>query len=129
MISWLAASFIVIGFLILIKVLFVVDNSLKVIHIAAEAAAVVTNKELDDLSKEKQLQSASIQLLKMFVLILAGSIAAVGIPAGLVYLVNSLGVGSWDQTMTTTLSWPFITASTVVGCAAFYFMKGKSNKE
>ena len=129
MISWLGATFIVVGFLILIKVLLVIDNSLKVIHIAKEAAAVVTSKELDDLSKEKQLQAASIDLMKLFVIILIGSIAALGIPAGLVYLLNFSGIGSWDDTMSTTLSWPFIIASTVVGCIAFYFMQGKGSKD
>ncbi len=125
MISWFAASLIVIGFLILIKVLSVIDNSFKVLAIASEAAAIVADKKLDDLSKERKLQHATLQLLKLFVFILAGSVAAVALPAGIRLLIHFAGIGSWDDTLTTTLSWPFIAASTVVGCTAFYLMKGK----
>lgn len=128
MISWVAASLLVTGFLILIKVLHVIDNCFKVISIASEAASVVTDKKLDDLSKEKQLQAATLQLLKLFVLILAGSIASVGIPAALIWSLHYAGIGSWDETLATTLSWPFIAASTVAGCIAFYFMKGKRSE-
>ena len=57
-----------------------------------------------------------------------GSVAAVGIPAVLIWLFHFSGIGSWDETLATTLSWPFIAASTIVGCVAFYMMKGKKHE-
>ena len=126
MISWIAASLMVCSFLVLINAFTIIENSRKVIAVSRESVQVLTSKELDDLSKEKQLQRMTVLLFKLFFLITIGSVAAVFIPAALIWLFHLTGIGSWGETLAVILSWPFITASSVIGCGAFYFMSRKN---
>ena len=129
MISWLAAAFLVGVSLTLLKVLGVVENSLEVIRLSSHSAAVFTDTALSDRQKEKELQRVTGSLFKLFFFIVVGSVAAIGIPSGLIWLFHSLGPGNWEDTLNTTLSWPFILVSSIVGTTVYFaFMrKGKQD--
>ena len=128
MISWAAAAFLVGVSLILLKVLGVIANSLEGLRLSSHSGAVFGNGELSDRQKERELQRVTLALFRLFALIMVGSVAAVGIPAGLIWLFHQFGPGSWADTLDTTLSWPFILASSVVGTAVYFaFMRQGSH--
>ena len=129
MISWLAAAFLVAASLILLKVLGVVDNSLEVIRLSSHSASVFADKALSDRQKEKELQRVTLSLFKLFFFIMAGSAVALGIPTGLTWLFHSVGPGTWEDTLDTTLSWPFILASSLVGTAVYFAFIRKGSQD
>ncbi|AGF78518.1 hypothetical protein UWK_01968 [Desulfocapsa sulfexigens DSM 10523] len=107
------AIILVVGFIILLKGLRLVDNSLKVLAIAKEAASVMQNSTLDDRQKEQALQKHAIKLFSLFILIFFSSAAAIGLPVGLIWLLEQTGVLSMMAVIYFTLTWQFILASTV----------------
>jgi len=113
------------GFILLIKMLRVVENSSKGIRIATASLSIIRNNQLDDLEKEKQLQENSVQLFKIFVLILIGVAASLGAPIGLIFLIEILGFVTFKSVLTLTISWEFLLFTSLFGGAVVWFWKRK----
>ena len=69
MIEYAGAIFLVIGFIIVLKVFKLVEKSTRVIDISRRAVADLRSSELDDDAKESAMQSHAKQLFGLFFLI------------------------------------------------------------
>jgi len=84
--------------------------------------AILGDKQLSDLDKEKAMQQHSLAFFRSFFLILLGCTAALGLPFALVWGLGLTGAVSLDHTLEITLSWPFLVGSTVAGIVALVIM-------
>lgn len=118
--DYAAAILLVLGFIAVLKVLKVVENSARVISITNRAVADFRSNELDDDAKETAMQTHAKHLFVLFFLITLGGFAAVFIPLAVVWGLDRLQLLSLDGALQAALSWQFIAASTVaVGLILF----------
>lgn len=127
MMALFGAVILVAGFIIVIKWLKLVEKSLEVIQIAKSALTDLQNPQLHDDAKEVALQKHAKQLFILFFLLTLGGLAALMLPAGLVWLLDQVGILSFNAVMAMILSWPFILASTVLVLIIFLFRKNNSD--
>ena len=124
MISIAGALFLVVGFVVLMKVFGLVEKSRKVVSIAGKAASDLRNPEFDDEHKEKALQGYAKSLFQLFFLLLVGGILALGIPVLLIYLMDQTGWLSIDGVIEASLRWEFLAIVTAVAFIIIW-IKGK----
>lgn len=123
--SFVGATILVIGFLVLIKYLKVIEKSSKVLSIARQSIVIINDSEKSDLQKEIAMQKFAKELLLLFLVITAGSLLALAIPAALVWLMELAGLLSFQSVIDTTLSWEFIVGSIIVSVVVIWFMSRK----
>jgi hypothetical protein len=117
---------IVLGFIGLAKVFNLVDSNRKVIGIARSAASVVGDKSLDDLQKEKTLQQNTKELFLLFFQNIGTSLVALGIPLGVVWLMDILSLLAFDGVIKILTSAWFIL--TTVGISILYLLLTREKK-
>jgi hypothetical protein len=113
-IEYAGALFLVVGFIFILKISELVEKSTRVIGISKQAVADLRNSELSEDEKELAMQTHSKRLLGLFFLITIGGVAAVFLPYAIIWGLDTLDLISLDGVMNVALSWPFITATTVV---------------
>ncbi|MEE2733268.1 MAG: hypothetical protein VYA55_20785 [Pseudomonadota bacterium] len=123
MLSWVLALFLLGTFIYLLTLFRVVTVSREVMALSRQVLATLNSRELSDLEKEKAMQAFSLRLFKSFLLIIVGSGLALLIPVAVIWALDHLQWVSLQAVVTTSLSWPFLLVSLVVGCAAFYLMR------
>ena len=115
----------VLGFVILIKRFGVIGRSLRTIHLAKSSVSIIHDIHLNDRQKELALQKHAKELFVNFFSITAGSIAALGISLGLVWLLQQAHLLTLHEVLETTLSWKFITAAVLVSAGWILFVNRK----
>jgi hypothetical protein len=121
--SVIGATLVVIAFAVLAHYIGLIDWTGEVTRHARKATAVLQNSALDDLAKEKAMQSAAIELFKLLGLLTGGSIIAVALPIAAVWLADAAGVLSFDAVMAMLIRWEFLLAATVIGFAVFFLLR------
>ena len=125
MMAFVGAVILVIGFIVLIKYLKVIENSSKVLNIAKQSIVIIRDSEISDLEKEIAMQKHAKELFLFFLIITAGSLLALGIPAVLVWLMDLAGLLSFQSVIGTTLSWEFIVGSIIISIVVLWLMNRK----
>ena len=125
-VNWIGALFVLGVFIYLLTVFRVVATSREVLSLSAEAMSTLNNRNLSDLEKEKAMQAFSLRLFRSFFLIVIGSALALLLPCSAIWLLDLLQWVSLEAIVATSLSWPFIAASLVIGCGAFYLMQKRT---
>ena len=115
--AWMAAIILVGGFILLLKPLRVIDTARTVMTLSRQVMAILGDKTVSDLEKEKAMQRHTLQFLRCFALITLGGAAALLLPLALVWGLDLAGLVSLDETLRITMSWPFLLGATVVGVA------------
>jgi len=122
------AVFLVIGFIIFMKLFSLVEKSSDAVNISKSAVQIVQNKNLTDHQKEIAMQKHAKELMSLFFLITVGSIFAVMIPFGFIWLLDLVGVLKLDGVIKTTLSLEFIIVTSIITIVYFWLIRGKSGK-
>jgi len=118
MIHWIAAAFLVIGFIFLVKVFGLFKKSKQVVTVARRSFEVLRSASLDDEAKETALQRDTKQLLGLFLILTFGGAAAVMLPMGLVRFGDLLGLFSLQSVLDVTLSPAFLVTSGMLAILA-----------
>jgi len=126
LLSWISALFILIAFIVLLQVLGVIKVSRQVLVLSRQVITTLQDTSLSDLDKEKAMQAFSLRLFKSFFLIVAGSALALGLPLLVVWGLQWLGLITLDAVIATSLSWPFLLVSLLLGMTAFYLLRARS---
>jgi hypothetical protein len=113
-IEYAGAIFLVVGFIVILKVSRLVEKSTQVIDISRQAIAILRDAERSDDDKEVAMQSHAKHLAGLFFLITLGGIAAVFAPVTVIWGLDRLGLVSLDGVLSVALSWPFLIATTVL---------------
>jgi sterol desaturase/sphingolipid hydroxylase (fatty acid hydroxylase superfamily) len=120
---------VVAGFFICLKLFGVIERSRKVIEVSKSSLAVVRDSNLDDLQKEKALQKHAIELFTLFFLITAGSLAALALPFGLIWLMELAKLLDVSEVIELTLTLEFIAATIIISLGYYLVIRrirGKS---
>lgn len=120
MIDWAAAAFLAVGFIVLLKLFKVIDISRDVIALSRTVTAIIGDKKMSEIEKEKAMQRYSLDFFRYFFFILLGSAAALATPFGVVWLIAQTGMASLEHTLAITISWQFLLGTLALGIAAFY---------
>ncbi|MEN8251640.1 MAG: hypothetical protein ABFS32_22150 [Bacteroidota bacterium] len=116
----LGGLILIFGFIGLAKLFGLIERNIKVIEISKSAVSVVGDQNLDDYQKEKALQKYSKELLGLFFFIAVTSILAIGIPLGLVWLMDYLELLSFNKVIDMITSIEFIFASVVISLIVIF---------
>ena len=119
---------IVLGFVVFTKVFGLVERSTKVINMAKSATTIVRDTNLDDYQKEIAMKKHTKELFSLFFLITTGSIAALAIPFGFIWLMEFVGLLRMHEVIDATLSLKFIAATVVLSSGFFWLTRKKSGK-
>lgn len=119
MIEYAGALFLVIGFVFILKIAGLVEKATRVISISKQAFAVLRDAGMSDDEKEILMQDHAKQLALLFFLLTVGGIAAVFLPFAVIWAFDLAGWISVDAVLAVALSWPFITATSIVIIVAF----------
>ncbi len=111
----------------LFKVFKLVEYSKGVISAAGLSLADMTSKEMSDEEKEAALKAHAKRLFSLFFLLTLGAAAAFAIPLALFWAAELMGLISLDAVFEATLSFEFLTASTVILVAACMVLKKKKS--
>lgn len=114
---------VVLGFVLFVKIFGLVEKSSKVISIAKSSLAVVQDANLDDLQKEVAMQKHAKELFYLFFLITLGSLLALAIPFGVIWLMEYAELLTVQEVIETTLSWEFIAITVILTIGIFWFMR------
>jgi hypothetical protein len=121
--SFAGATLLVIGFIMLVKILGLVKKSTDVITVAKLAYTDFQNPHLSDDAKEIALQRYAKKLFSLFFLITFGSIVALALPVGLLWLLEQINMLSLNAVMATALSWQFLLISTILAIIVFWITR------
>jgi hypothetical protein len=118
------AIFLVVGFVVLVRVFGLTRKCGEVFDLARASLAVLRNPSLDDAAKESALQSHATRLFSLFFLLTAGAGLALALPAGFIWILDVLQVVSLRAVLEVTLSWQFLLGSTLAGIVAWRLIRG-----
>ena len=119
MLIWLCAIFLVLGFIIIGKVIGIIENGTRVFVVAKQSIGILQDANMDDLVKEKAIQGYAKELIKLFSLITIGSLIALMVPLGIVYLLSLVDIVSLSEVLELSFSWEFL--ALVLTASVLYF--------
>ncbi len=111
MISWICATFLVICFILLIRLFGMIEKSHDVVTIARQSFCVVNNSDLSDENKETILQNDAKRLLWLFLVLTCSGAAAFFLPMGILWICDQGGLLSLESTFSTAVSPLFLIVS------------------
>lgn len=120
MTTWLSAIFLVVGFIIVSKLVGLIEKCKQVFAISREAATILGDSSMDELEQERAIQQRALHLLRLFCVVTILSALAVLSPLLIVYGASLLGLVSLEQVIELTLSWRFIIL--ISGVSLLYFL-------
>ena len=119
------AGLLVVGFVALLKGLRLVDRSRDVIATARRSLVDLRNPQLEDSVKEVVLRRHTVRLFGLFFQLLFGGAAALGLPAGVVWLLSRTGLWSFSDVLRVAADWQFLLASTVLVVLFFRLVRSR----
>jgi len=125
MMTIIGGLILVLGFLLFLKLFGLVERSKKVITIAKSSMETVRSKVLDDYQKEKAMQKNAKELFVLFFIIALGSLFAVVIPLGVVWVMQYFNIVEVQEVIDLTFSWEFILASIIISVIVFWLWAKK----
>jgi hypothetical protein len=123
MMTFAGVAILVAGFVVLVKIFGLVEKSTEVFSVSRLALSDMQNPDLDDEAKEAAIQQHAKRLFGLFFLLAIGGAAALALPAGLLFLLEGMGLLSLSAVITVTLSWEFLLASSVLIIAIILLAK------
>jgi hypothetical protein len=128
MTPWIAAGFLVVGFLVLLRLFGLVENSRIVLGVSRRSLGVIRNASLSDEAKERALQSDAKELFRLFFVLAFGGAAALLLPLGVVWLCDWLGLLSLQAVFDVALSPAFLIGSGILAVFALFWKPGKARE-
>lgn len=116
----IGASFLVAGFLILFKLLNLMEQARDTLTASRLSVFEISRRDIDDEEKEKNLRAHSLTLLKAIAALMLGSILAAGLPLVILWGLDIVDLLSLEATLETASSWPFLLAATIVTLGVFW---------
>jgi len=126
MINWIGAGILVLFFIGCLYLTRLVPLVKQAVGLARQAGDLLSDPDLDDLSKGKQLRSLALSLFGKLFLILLGNAVCFTFPVMCVWGLEKAGVLRLNNVLKLTLSWPFIVAITLLSLLIWLGRRGKS---
>lgn len=114
MITWICATAWVVVFSICLYLLKLVPLFNKIIASTGKYFDIISDSDLNDLDKEKQLQASALSIFGKFLLLLMGSVACFVFPLVGLWGMERAGWIRLNDVFSLILSWPFITVTIIL---------------
>ena len=128
MIHWLTAAFIVIAFVIFLRLFGLVDKSREVINTSRRSLGVIRSASLTDDEKEAELQKNAKRLFHLFFMIISRGVVAAFLPLGCLWLCDKIELISLASTLDIAMSIPFLVGSCILVILVFWISSGKTQE-
>lgn len=122
MIDFLGASFLAIGFVVIMQVLGLVRYAGSALTLSNDAMKVMADAALSDDQKERIMRAHTIKLFRLFIILTMGGLVALLAPLAVIWLLGRLNVLSFEGVTHAALSWPFLVGASLVAVALFVVM-------
>ncbi len=122
MISWIAAVFLVVGFVFLLRQFRLIERTKQVVAVSRHSLEVIRDSNLNDEAKETALQQDAKYLFRLFFILAGGGGAAVLLPVGVVWLASLIHVVSLESVFNVVFSSVFLIMSSIL--AVFFLLFG-----
>jgi hypothetical protein len=122
MIDFLGASFLVIGFMVIMQMLGLARHAGSALALSNDAMKVMGNAALSDDQKERAMQAHAVKLFRLFIVLTIGGVAAVLAPLAIVWGLGRVGLLSFEGVMDMALSWPFLVGVSLAAVVLFVVM-------
>jgi hypothetical protein len=93
--------------------------------VSRQGMAALQDRALSDDDKEALMQKQSLQLFRLFFLILAVFAVAIGAPVVVLWGLGELGVLSFDEVIRTSISVKFLVGCTVIGTLLAFAVRAR----
>ena len=113
----------ILGFMILLKVFGLIGRTKKVTGVARSALEVVRDRDLDDRQKEAATQKYAKELFSLFIVIAGASLIALGIPLGIVWIMELANLLTVAEVISATLTLEFLGIAVVLSVGMFLWGK------
>ena len=123
------ASLIVVVFIAIAHLLELPKQTTEVMQRSKAAAADLRSRTLSDEEKETLVQGHAIRLMRLFVMITGSCALALGVPIGIVALLELAGVAELEPVLEATITWEFLTASSLIICALVFVVRRRTRGE
>lgn len=117
--SWVWAAAVVLGFTGVLAALELPARAREAGRRGRACVAVMRDPERDDAAKETELRRQALRLFALFGLLAGGSLLALALPLGGVWLLDAAGVASFAEVLATLESLDFLLVVTVAGAGAY----------
>lgn len=115
----LGAVLLIVLFAILLHTVRLIPRTREVISIGQQAIATLRNETLSDDDKERKMRQASLRLLWLLLVLVAGSVVALLVPLALIKLSEFAGLFTVAGVLAMFLRWDFILGGTILGIASY----------
>ena len=122
--SWVAALFVLVAFLVLVRVLRIPDRTTQIMRRGRLAAADLKNPKLDEREKERAVQAHAVRMFLMFLVISGCFLVALAVPLGIVALLELGGVVDSQAVLEVSVSWEFLIVALVIGIGVLAYRRG-----
>lgn len=117
------ALFVVVGFFVVVLKTGVVGHASDATDRVQASVRVVRDPSLPDDEKERHLRRGAGGLVALFVRIVASAALALALPLGGVWLLDRVGVASWDAVTELLVRIDFLVAVSVAGLLSWWLVK------
>ncbi len=129
LIELLGASFLVIGFLILFRILNLMAQARNALSLSRLSLFEISRRDIDDDEKEQNLRRHSLSLIKAIAGLLLGTSMAAGLPVVILWGLDRVGLISLEATMLMASSWPFLLTATVITIIYFWLVFRRQHRQ
>jgi hypothetical protein len=119
MIDLLGASFLAIGFAVIVQALGLMRHATSALTLSSDAMKVMADAALSDDQKERAMQAHTFKLFRVFLILTLGSLVALLVPLAVIWGLARFGLISFDGVMHAALSWPFLVGVSLVAVILF----------
>jgi hypothetical protein len=124
-VTWVAALFIVVAFLVLAWVLRVQAHAAEVMQRSRRAVAAMRDASLSEREKERSMREQARRLFVLFVILTASGVIALLVPIGLLAALEAMGLLDLGKVMETALSWEFLVVVSLIGIVWFFLIRSR----
>jgi hypothetical protein len=117
------ALFVVVGFAAILGLLSLPARARAVGERSKDSLSVLRDDSMEDREKEQVLQKQSGRLFRLLGILTGGSILALGVPLGIVWLFGQVGVGSFWGTLAVLERLDFLAGVTVLGGLGYLLVR------
>jgi len=118
------ALFVGLTFIALLKIFKLLETAPQVTAISTLAFRDLRDTQLDDEGKEARMREHARALGALFIWLTAGTLAAVGAPLGVMWLLDAAGMVSLKGVLEALSSWPLLAASVFAVAVQVWLVKG-----
>jgi len=118
--SFLLAAFVAVGFAGILHVARLPRYAREVAQRSRSCMEVVRDGSMRDEAKEKALQRQARRLLVLFGILAGGSVLALALPLGVVWLLDRMGAASFDATLAMLERPDFLGGTVIVGLLGYF---------